>query len=169
MLKRMAGLVAVSLLGAAPAFAGEKVFTASLSAEGDTAQTGSRARGAARIVVDTDARTVDMTIDVTGLKVADLWDRLVEAPVGPIHLHNYLASGDVVLVLPAPFGSGYADTAKGFSVAVRDYDYAAGATLLKSSLSFEGFMTAMAAGSVVLNIHTDRFSNGEISGRVVTV
>ena len=39
--------------------------------------------------------------------------------------------------------------------------------LLKSTLPFEGFMKAMESGSVVLNVHTDKFANGEISGKVV--
>lgn len=167
MMKRLVVLAAGAVLAAAPAFAGEKVFTSQLSAEGDTAQTGSKATAVARIVVDTDTKTVDMTIDVTGLKIADLWDKLVDAPVGPIHLHNYQDDGEVVLVLPAPFGPGYVDTAKGFSVTIKDYDYTAGAALLKSALSFDGFLKAMGSGSVVLNIHTDKFANGEISGKVV--
>ena len=82
MLKRLAVMAAVAGLAAAPAFALEKAFTATLSAEGDTAQTGSKATAVARIVVDLDTKTVDMTIDVTGLKIADLWDKLVESAFG---------------------------------------------------------------------------------------
>ena len=40
MMKRLVVLAAGAVLAAAPAFAGEKVFTSQLSAEGDTAQTG---------------------------------------------------------------------------------------------------------------------------------
>ena len=46
------------------------------------------------------------------------------------------------------------------------YDYAAGAAILKSTLSFDAFIEAMSSGTVVLNIHTDKFGNGEISGKV---
>ena len=35
--------------------------------------------------------------------------------------------------------------------------------------SFADFMKAMADGQVVLNIHTNKFSNGEISGKVTAV
>jgi hypothetical protein len=87
--------------------------------------------------------------------------------MGPIHLHNYLSNGDVALVLPTPFGPSYADTARGFSVTMKGYSYAEGAQLLKSNLSFDGFLAAMASGSVVLNVHTDKFGEGEISGKIV--
>jgi hypothetical protein len=167
MFKHLGVLAVVAAFVSAPAFAAERVFIAKLSAEGDTAQTGSKATASARIVVDTETKTVDMTVDVAGLKIADLSDVLVGAPVGPIHLHNYQDDGQVVLVLPAPFGPGYADTATGFTVTMKDYDYVAGAKLVKSTLSFDGFLTAIASGSVVLNIHTDKFTSGEISGKVV--
>lgn len=168
MIRRIAAVAASSLLAVSPAFAATKVFTAKLSGDVDTSKTGSKATGTARIVVDTDNKTVNMTMEFDGLKIADLSDGLIARPVGPIHLHNYLSGGEVVLVLPAPFGPGYADTAKGFSVAVNDLPYAAGAGILKSTLSFEGFLAAMASGTVVLNVHTDRFGDGEISGQVTS-
>ena len=86
--------------------------------------------------------------------------------MGPIHLHNYKADGVVDLVLPAPFGAAYKDTPRGFSVTMKGYSYEKGAKLLKSDLSFDDFMKAMVGGQVVLNVHTNRFSNGEISGKV---
>jgi hypothetical protein len=168
MSKRIALFAAVSLLAALPALAAEKVFTAKLSGEVETSKTGSKATGAARIVVDTDKKTVDMTMEFKGLKIADLSDGLIARPMGPIHLHNYLPNGEVVLVLPAPFGPGYVDTGDGFKVTMKGYSYAAGAELLKSDLTFDAFLSAMASGSVVLNVHTDKFGNGEISGMVVS-
>ncbi len=166
MIKRIAAAALLSLLAASPAFAATKVFTARLSGDVDTSKTGSKATGTAHIVVDTDKKTVNMTMDFTGMKIADLSDGLIARPVGPIHLHNYLPGGDVVLLLPAPFGPGYADTPKGFSVTVKDMPYAAGAGILKSTLSFDDFLAAMASGAVVLNVHTDKFGDGEISGKV---
>jgi hypothetical protein len=167
MLKRIALIAAVSLGTASPAVAMEKVFSAKLSGDVETSKTGSKAIGTARIVVDTEKKTVDMTMDFTGLKIADLSDGLVARPMGPIHLHNYLPGGEVVLVLPTPFGAGYADTAGGFKVTMKGYSYAAGAELLKSTLSFDDFLKAMASGTVVLNVHTDKFGSGEISGQVI--
>jgi len=73
----------------------------------------------------------------------------------------------VAVVLPTPFGAGYMDTAKGFSVTMKGYPYADGAKLLKSDLSFDGFVAAMSSGTVVLNVHTDRFGDGEISGKII--
>ncbi len=168
MIKRIAAAAALSLIAASPTFAATKVFTARLSGDVDTSKTGSKATGTARIVVDTDSKTVNMTMEFAGLKIADLSDGLIGRPIGPIHLHNYLPGGDVVLVLPTPFGPAYADTAKGFSVAVKDLPYAAGAGILKSTLSFDDFLAAMASGSVVLNVHTDKFGDGEISGQVTS-
>lgn len=168
MLKRTSICIAAALLAASPAFAATKVFTAKLSGDVETSKTGSKATGTARIVVDTEKKTVDVTMDFTGLKIADLEDGLLARPMGAIHLHNYLANGDVVLVLPTPFGPSYADTAKGFSVTMKNYPYADGASVLKSDLSFDGFLAAMASGSVVLNVHTDKFGQGEISGQVVS-
>ena len=167
MLKRIVFAAAVSLFAASPAFAAEKAFSAKLSGDVETSKTGSKATGTARIVVDTEKKTVDMTMEFTGLKIADLSDGLVARPMGPIHLHNYLPNDEVVLVLPAPFGSGYVDTPAGFKVTMADYSYAAGAELLNSKLSFDAFLAAMASGSVVLNVHTDKFGSGEISGKVV--
>jgi hypothetical protein len=166
-MKRIAVLAALALAAASPAFAATKVFTAKLSGDVDTSKTGSKATGTARFVVDTEKKTVDVTMDFAGLKIADLADGLVARPIGPIHLHNYASNGDVAVVLPTPFGSGYADTAKGFSVTMKGYSYAEGAGLLKSDLSFDGFLAAMASGSVVLNVHTDKFGDGEISGKII--
>jgi hypothetical protein len=166
-IKRFAFLVAAAVLAASPAFAATKVFTAKLSGDVETSKTGSKATGTARFVVDTEKKTVDVTMEFTGLKIADLADGLVARPIGPIHLHNYGANGDVAVVLPTPFGAGYVDTAKGFSVTLKGFSYAEGAALLKSDLSFDGFVAAMSSGTVVLNVHTDKFGDGEISGKIV--
>ena len=50
---------------------------------------------------------------------------------------------------------------------MKDYDYVAGAALLKSTLSFDDFVAGMKGGLIVLNIHTDKYNPGEISGLVV--
>ena len=168
MLKHLTACAIAAALAVAPAFAATKVFTAKLSGDVETSKTGSKATGTARFVVDTEKKTVDVTMDFTGLKIADLEDGLLARPLGAIHLHNYLSNGDVELVLPTPFGPSYADTAKGFSVTMKGYSYAAGAEILKSGLSFEGFLAAMSSGTVVLNVHTDKFGQGEISGQVVS-
>lgn len=152
--------------------ANEVVFIAAL--RGDTAptNTGSAATGEARIIVDRDAQTVDMVLDVSGISIDQLWDQVVQAPIGPIHFHFYSAQdhaldGQVELILPLPFGPSYAATANGFRVTMEDYPYADGAALLQSERSFDAFIDALDSGAVVLNIHTDAHNNGEISGAIV--
>jgi len=112
---------------------------------------------------------VSVDLDVNGITIDDLWDTLVRAPIGPIHFHKYAnaAGGDSVLALPLPFGSDYHATKWGLKVRMRNYDYVAGAALVKSTLSFDDFVAGMKNGLIVLNVHTDQFNPGEISGLVV--
>ncbi len=63
-------------------------------------------------------------------------------------------------------GPSYAETKDGFTVTVKDYPYATGAKIVETSLSFDQFLGALKPGIVVLNIHTDKFNQGEISGKV---
>ncbi len=155
-------------LGAAPAQAEILTFRAELDGKYGDAPTGSDATGKARIKVDTRRRLVSVDMDVAGIGIEALWDKLVAAPIGPIHFHKYATptGGDSVLVLPVPYGAGYQATKRGLRVSVKDYDYEAGAKLLKSTLTFEDFVTAMRSGLVILNVHTDKHNPGEISGRV---
>lgn len=171
------GLAALALLAAATmgAAAQAKVlaFTAALSGHAAPTDTGSDATGQARILVDTDSKTVDLSLDVQGIAVDELWSKLAASPMGPIHLHRYgshdrSADAAVALVLPAPMGpAAYTPTAKGFHVAMKAYPYATGAALLKSDVSFDDFLASMRDGDVVLNIHTNAEHDGEISGQVV--
>jgi hypothetical protein len=71
-----------------------------------------------------------------------------------------------VLVLPLPYGANYHATAHGLRVRMKDYDYTTGAKLLNSDLSFDAFVAAMQSGLVILNVHTEKFNPGEISGAV---
>ena len=163
------GLLAMAaFLVAAPASAEILTFHTSLDGKYGPEPTGSAATGKARIDVDTTRRTVSMDMTIDGISPDALWDKLVAAPIGPVHLHKYAtaAGGDSVLVVPVPYGADYKATKNGFRVTTKDYDYAAGAALLKSTLSFEEFVAAMQGGLIVLNIHTDAFNPGEISGRV---
>jgi hypothetical protein len=165
------GLLAALTLAVAPAAAEEVRFHATLRGDAAPTATGSRAVGKAVIVVDTERQTVDMTLDVTGIKTADLWTRLVAAPPGPIHLHMYGAhdhshTSDAELVLPTPYGSTYADTAEGFQVRVKGFAYADARKILKSPTTFDQFLGSMRSGAVRLNIHTNAQNAGEISGEV---
>ena len=153
---------------AAPAQAETLAFKASLDGKYGAEPTGSAATGKAKIKVDTARRRVSVDLAVDGITREALWDKLVAAPIGPVHFHKYAtpAGGDSVLVLPLPYGADYQPTKRGFRVTMKDYDYEAGAKLLKSTLSFDDFVAAMRSGLVILNVHTDAFNPGEISGRV---
>ena len=143
-------------------------FNVVLDGKYGAAPTVSAATGKAQVRVDMKRRTVSLDLTVQGITQEALWDKLVAAPIGPVHLHKYAtaAGGDSVLVVPFPFGPDYAAAGNGMRLTAKDHDYAAGAALLKSDLSFEDFVAAMRGGLIVLNVHTDAFNSGEISGRV---
>lgn len=165
----LAALVVAGATPAVPAQAEVLKFRASLDGKYGREPTGSAATGNANIRVDTVSRRVSVDLGVDGITVEHLWDTLVKAPVGPIHFHKYATSagGDSVLALPVPFGVGYRATPNGLRATMADYDYVAGAKLLNSSLSFEDFVAGMKQGLIILNVHTDKFNGGEISGVVV--
>jgi hypothetical protein len=161
-------LVIAGVVSAAPAQAETLTFNVALDGNYGPRPTGSAATGIAQIRVDTERRTISLDLTVDGINPDALWDKLVAAPIGPVHLHKYAtaAGGDSVLVVPFPFGPDYEADGNGMRLTAKDHDYAAGAALLRSGLSFEDFVAAMRGGLIVLNIHTDAFNPGEISGRV---
>jgi CHRD domain len=165
-------LLAASMFSAAPAYAKIVAYSAELNGQSPTISTGSSARASARISVDTAKKTVAIRLNVIGLSVDALWDKLVKAPIGPIHLHQY-ASGNLAdansseLAFPLPYGSSYKATRDGFRVRTGVLDYAKAVAPLGQNISFEAFIAALEKGTVVLNIHTDAFNGGEINGLVV--
>ena len=167
-------LLTGALLSAAPASAKIIEYRADLNGQSPTISTGSSARANARISIDTLKKTVAIRLNVIGLSVDSLWDRLVKAPIGPIHLHQY-ASGNLSdansseLAFPLPYGPSYKPTRDGFRVRTGVLDYAKAVAPLGQSISFEAFVAALEKGTVVLNIHTDAFNGGEVNGLVVKV
>ncbi len=147
-------------------------YTATLNGNSVSINTGSSATGTATVSVDRAAKTVALMLEVTGLSTESLWDQLVAAPIGPIHLHRYV-NGDVtdnsqsVLALPFPFGPNYVETASGFRIESGALDYATAVTPIQGAVDFDAFVAALESGSIVLNIHTDAFNNGEINGVVL--
>ena len=148
------------------AMSADLAFVASLRGNAEPTNTGSTAQGDAVIVVHTATQSVDVTLSVTGITFADFWTHLAHAPMGPIHFHHYAANGEVTLLVPFPMGPSYSETKDGFQLKVKNYPYADGAKILKSSVSFDDFVTAMKTGAIVMNIHTEKFHDGEISGLV---
>jgi hypothetical protein len=173
MIRRVAlGLGLAIVVAAGPAAAKELKFTAALSGATASTATGSRATGQAKIRVDTDAQTVDVALNVEGLKIEDLWTNLLHSPMGAIHLHVYGSrdhggGADSALMFPLPYGPNYEATAKGFKVDMKAEPYAAGAKLVNSKASFDEFVAALSGGRIVVNIHTNSKTDGEISGDVV--
>jgi hypothetical protein len=165
----IAAALAVSVAAPAPAHAEIRKFTVALDGHYGTEPTHSAATGRAEVRVDTVTRRVSVDLDVAGITVDQLWDKLVAAPIGPIHFHKYAsaAGGDSILALPLPYGADYRATPKGIRVKMRDYDYVAGAKVVNSTLGFDDFLSGMSNGLIVLNVHTDAFNPGEISGLVV--
>ncbi|THD37881.1 MAG: CHRD domain-containing protein [Sphingomonas sp.] len=165
---RLFPLIAVAAVAfATPAAAKMLTFRATLGGTAAPTTTGSPASGKAVIKVDTSSQKVSVDLDVTGITLDQLADGLVAKPIGPIHFHVYRSADDVELILPLPYGPNYTKTRNGFHVTVRNYDYAAGEKLINSGASFDEFVNAMRGQRVVLNIHTDKFPDGEISGRVM--
>jgi hypothetical protein len=169
-----AALVGLAMTAAcgATAVAETVAFTAELNGAAITSKTGSKATATAKISIDTAKETVTLSLDVQGITIEGLWDRLVAAPIGPIHLHHYAthdhSTGDgVTLLLPVPYGANYVATPGGFRVRMTDYPYAEGAKLVGTDKTFAQFKAALEGGDLVLNIHTDAFNDGEISGLVV--
>ena len=161
-------IFAIAALGACastPAQATQIHYTATLNGHHEPTNTGSVATGTARIDIDTASQTVDAQIEIHGLRMSALAAHLLHAPMGPMHLHRYQGD-DVTLILPFPMGSTYAETADGFTVTVHRYAYADGAAIVQSGLSFDQFLAALASDPIFLNIHTERFGEGEISGRL---
>ena len=156
------------IVGTAPARAETLTFHAALDGKYGLEPTGSAATGKAEIKVDMVRRTISLDLAVDGITPDALWDKLVAAPIGPIHLHKYAtaAGGNSVLVVPFPYGANYRGVKNGMRVTTTQYDYAAGVALLQSNLTFEDFVAGMGAGLIVLNIHTDAFNSGEISGPI---
>ena len=172
MFRRVALGLGIALLLAAPAAGKELKFTAALSGDREPTVTGSKASAQAVILVDTEKQTVDLRLYVSGLTVESLSNGLRAAPMGPIHLHIYGGhdhnhAADAALVFPAPYGPSYSPGEDSFKVETGEVPYAKGAALVNSKATFDDFVNSMRDGRVVLNIHTNRFGDGEISGDVV--
>lgn len=163
---RLFSVIAIAAVAiASPAAAKTLTFRATLTGTAPPTTTGSPARGKAVIKVDTSSKKVSVDLDVTGITLDQLNDGLVAKPIGPIHFHVYRTADDVELILPLPYGPSYTATKTGFRVSVKGYDYEAGAKLINNGSTFEEFVDGLRSQRIVLNVHTDKFPDGEISGK----
>jgi len=163
------GALAFCFVALTPAWAADQTFLAFLHGDSPTTNTGSTAQGEAKLVVHDATQTVDLELTVHGIAMNALSEHLSHAPVGPVHLHIYAANGDSSLLLPFPMGANYAAVNDGFVLTVKNYPYADGAKIIASDITFDAFVKALQSGAVVLNIHTQKFADGEISGKVEAV
>ena len=106
---------------------------------------------------------------ISGITQDQLWDHVIHSGMGPVHLHLYAANGDISLLVPFPYGANYTATPDGFTLDVQNYSYAEGAAVLHSDMPFETFVSTLGSEFVYLNIHTDTFQDGEISGRLLQI
>jgi hypothetical protein len=171
MLRRTVSAIAVPVLAAcavpAPAHAEVLKFHVDLDGKYGSEPTGSPATGHAAVLVDTVTKRVSVNLKVRGITVDQLWTKLVAKPIGPIHFHKYMTGGNAMLALPLPYGPSYHAKSNGIHVVMKNFDYAADAALVKSDVSFEDFVADMKRGLIVLNVHTNKFNPGEISGLVL--
>jgi hypothetical protein len=163
----MLRIIAAALaLMVTPAAAAELTYTAALDGVTQPTATGSAGTGTATVRVDTEAQTVSVEMQIHGITADQLWDHVIHSGMGPVHLHLYAADGEISLLVPFPYGASYTATDDGFALNVEDYAYAEGAATLRSDMSFETFVSTLGSDFVYLNIHTDTFQDGEISGRL---
>ena len=167
----LASVLVLTLAVDRPVLATDSPASFCATLNGNYSGTDSSASGTAHIVIDTETDLVDVSINVSGIDLDGLSTVLRDLPVGPIHLHQYPAhhhstDAQVILAMPVPYGSHYQPTPSGFRVELRGYSYSDGAELLGSELSAEDFLAAIEGGDVILNIHTNHFPDGAISGVV---
>ena len=159
---------AVAAVVSTPAGAEILKFHANLDGRYGSEPTGSSATGHADIKVDTVTRRMSVDLKVHGITIDQLWAKLVAKPIGPIHFHEYnMPNGGAMLALPLPYGPSYRPTTGGLHVKMKNFDYAADAALVDAHLSFDDFLAGIRNGVIILNVHTNKFNPGEISGLVV--
>lgn len=160
----LAAAAALATLAASPAPARTLTFRAQLGGTAPPTVTGSPASGRATVRVDTSARRVSVELEVTGVTRDQLSDDWIKRPGGPVTFNDYRGPEDRDPVAGADWGAAYRATRAGFALSWRG-DYAAAAKPFDTGTSFDEFVNALTAGRIVIVVHTDRFGDGEISGR----
>lgn len=162
---------AVVAMSAASANAVTLAFESNLTGDQEPGGVVTNASGYAKVVVDTDAETVSVNLSVTGITIAGLFDDLVAAPVGPVHLHNAAVGVNGPIAVPFGFNtfSNYIGTPSGFDLVAENLSYADANGLVGGGLSFDAFLTELQNDRIYFNVHTDDFAGGEIRGVAAAV
>ncbi len=135
-----------------------------LDGKGEYSPTGSAATGVAFVNIDVAAKQVTLSAVIDGITIADLADNLVAAPIGPVHVHQYASDQVSALALTFPYGAQYSERPNGFALEAEGVDFAERSKLADPAMTFDAFVAAARERKLVLNIHTDKFNAGEISG-----
>ncbi|MEL6100548.1 MAG: CHRD domain-containing protein [Pseudomonadota bacterium] len=170
LLKTAAAAAALTLFGAIHASAAVFAFDSNLSGDQEVPPVVTPASGSAELKVNDVTETLSFMMSIEGIDLDGLFDDLVAAPVGPVHLHNAPAGSNGPIVVPFAFNTvDYTDTASGFTLEVEDYAYADAVAISGSTTSFSDFLTGLSSGEYYINVHTDAFGSGELRGQLSAV
>ncbi|MBN8808175.1 MAG: CHRD domain-containing protein [Sphingomonas sp.] len=161
----LAGLAPLVALSASPLAAKTYTFRAVLGGTAGPTLTNSPAGGRATVRVDTSSRRVSIEADVSGIAPDQLSKAWIAKPIGPVTLNDCRGPDDCDAAIGAPSGASYRATRGGFQLAARNLDFAAQVKAMNAPLDFEGLVNGLRAGRIVVVVHTERFADGEISGR----
>jgi CHRD domain len=135
-----------------------------LDGKNEYSPTGSAATGRAFVAIDVAMQKVTLSAMIDGIELPDLADSLVSSPIGPVHIHQYASDAVSALALTFPYGTQYQGRQGGFDLIAEGTDFAERRKLADPAMTFDAFVAAAKAGKLVLNVHTDKFGAGEISG-----
>lgn len=135
--------------------------------DGANAGTASSATGVAHMVLDTHSHGFDFDMNVQGLGLADLMG------VGPnstaAHIHD-AATGGILVDLAFQSAPGFVNNGSGVTLSFYGASVEPAAQgALTVPLTVDELQTALLSGDAYINVHTQAFPAGEISGPLQVV
>lgn len=132
--------------------------------DGAQAGTTSSATGIASLQYDTVAQRLSVDLGVDGISLADL--RNVGPNATPVHLHFAPPGSNGPIVFDLGFFAPFILDGSVIRSTLSSVLYTPTQGALTSPLSADQFASALSAGDLYLNIHTNTFGAGEIRGQV---
>ena len=161
---------ALAIASAIPGGASILQFEATLDSGQSTTGSDSTATGEALFLVNTHDETLDFRLGISGITLDQLWDTLVAAPIGPVHIHDAPRGQTGPVAIPFAFNmTDYMATASGFWLSVTDYAYADAVGISGFPESFNDFVAGLRDAQYYINVHTDAWNAGEIRGQLAPV